>query len=150
VTATIKVFLRRSIVSLISKLILLVRIERVKIKKWKWALLITGLAIGLSGCSTVATAPTGFPKLLGVNGASVLGTGKTITDHVVSFTTGKNCSTVRKNTGHHYCEEDELAVPDNVFCYTTLGDVTCYDRPAPSRERKRIIGKNPAGASSVR
>ena len=124
--------------------------ERVEIKKWGRLLLITGLAMGLSGCSAVATAPTGFPKLLGVNGATVIGTGKTITDHVVSFTTGKNCSTVRKNTGHHYCEEDELAVPDNVFCYTTLGDVTCYDRPAPPRERKRIIGKIPAGAGPAR
>ena len=121
-----------------------------KIRKWGRPLLITGLAIGLAGCSAVATAPTGFPKILGVNGASVIGTGKTITDHVVSFTTGKNCSTVRKNTGRHYCEEDELVVPDNVFCYTTLGDVTCYDRPAPLLERKRIIGKIPAGAGPVR
>ena len=124
--------------------------ERVIIKKWGPPLIITGLAMGLSGCSAVATAPTGFPKLLGVNGASVIGTGKTITDHVVSFTTGKNCSTVRKNTGHHYCEEDELTVPDNVFCYTTLGDVTCYDRPTPPRERKHIIGKIPAGAGPAR
>ena len=124
--------------------------KRVKIKKWGRPLLITGLAIGVAGCSAVATAPTGFPKILGVNGASVIGTGKTITDHVVSFTTGKNCSTVRKDTGRHYCEEDEIAVPDNVFCYTTLGDVTCYDRPAPLRERKRIIGKIPAGAGPVR
>ena len=104
-------------------------------------------AVWLLGCGNCADR---FPKLLGVNGASVIGTGKTITDHLVSFTTGKNCSTVRKNTGHHYCEEDELAVPDNVFCYTTLGDVTCYDRPAPPRERKRIIGKIPAGAGPAR
>ena len=120
------------------------------IKKWGRPLLITGLAIGLSGCSAVATAPTGFPKLLGVNGVSVIGTGKTITDHVVSFTSGKNCSTVRKNTGRHYCEEDEVAVPDNVFCYTTLGDITCYDQPVPPVESKRTIGQIPAGAGPVR
>ena len=124
--------------------------ERVIKKNWGLPLLITGAAVAVSSCSAVATAPAGFPQLLGVNGVSVVGTGKTITDHVVSFTTGKNCSTVRKNTGRHYCEEDEVAAPENVFCYTTLGDVSCYDRPAPPRERKRIIGKIPAGAGPVR
>ena len=120
------------------------------IKKKEWPPLVAGLAMALSGCSAASTAPTNFPHLLGVNGASVIGTGKTITDHVVSFTSGKNCSTIRRNTGHHYCEEDEVAVPDNVFCYTTLGDITCYNRPAPLAESKRFIGKIPAGAGPVR
>ena len=120
------------------------------IKECRRPLLITTLVMGLSGCSAATTAPTSFPQLLGVNGASVIGTGKTIADHVVSFASGKNCSSVRKNTGRHYCEEDEVAVPDNVFCYTTLGDITCYDRPAPSGESKRTIGQIPAGAGPVR
>ena len=120
------------------------------INNWTRPLLITGVVASISACSAAATAPTSFPQLLGVNGISVVGTGKTIADHVVSFTSGKNCSTVRKNTGRHYCEEDEVAVPDNVFCYTTLGDITCYDRPAPSGESKRTIGQIPAGAGPLR
>ena len=120
------------------------------INNWTRPMLITGVVASISACSAAATAPTSFPQLLGVNGISVVGTGKTIADHVVSFTSGKNCSTVRKNTGRHYCEEDEVAVPDNVFCYTTLGDITCYERPVPSGESKRTIGQTPAGARPLR
>jgi len=122
-----------------------------KIKNfWARPLLLAFLAGGLSACSAAATAPTTFPQFLGLEGATVVGTGKTVADHIVSFTTGKNCSTVRKNTGRHYCEEDEVAPPENVFCYSTLGDVTCYDRPAPHGETKRHVGKVVPGSGPAR
>ena len=122
----------------------------IKIKIWARPLLLTGMAAGLAACSAAATAPTSFPQFLGLEGATVVGTGKTMTDHIVSFTTGKDCSTIRKNTGRHYCEEDEVAVPDNVFCYSTLGDVTCYERPAPFGETKRAVGKVAPGSGPPR
>ena len=117
---------------------------------WAQLLLITGLFSCLSACSTVSTTSNNLPQLIGIQGAAVVGTGKTVTDHIVSFATGKDCSTIRKNTGRHYCEEDEVAVPDKVFCYTTLGDVTCYERPAPYGETKRKVGKIPPGAGPPR
>ena len=117
---------------------------------WVSPLAVIGLYASLSACSAVTTAPSGFPQMMGIEGATVVGTGKTITDHIVSFTTGKNCSTIRKNIGLHYCEEDEIAVPDNVFCYTTLGDITCYERPVPYSDNKRQVGQIPSGAGPSR
>ena len=104
--------------------------------------------VGASGCTeTAATAPSffPFPQAMGLEGAAVLSTGKTISDHIVSFSTGKNCSTVRKNIGQHYCEEDEVENPDEVFCYNTLGNVTCYASPAPHGETQRHLGQTPGG-----
>ena len=104
--------------------------------------------VGTSGCAeTAKTAPSffPFPQAMGLDGAAVLSTGKTISDHIVSFSTGKNCSTVRKNIGQHYCEEDEVGNPDEVFCYNTLGNVTCYASPAPHGETQRHLGQSPGG-----
>ena len=110
--------------------------------------ILIGTVVGVSGCTqTAATAPSFFPvpHALGIAGAAVLSTGKTISDHIVSFSTGKNCSTVRKNIGQHYCEEDEVENLDEVFCYNTLGNVTCYASPAPHGETQRHLGQTPGG-----
>ena len=112
-----------------------------------------GILVILSSCTgTEAVTPSFFPvpQAIGVDGASVLSTGKTISDHIVSFATGKNCSTVRTNIGQHYCEEDEVAVPDEVYCYNTLGDVSCYALPAPHGENYRHLGQIPNRHNSPR
>lgn len=88
--------------------------------------------IVLSGCSSYV------PGYAQVEGAIVIGTEKTLSDHIVSFTSGKNCSTVRKEKGMTYCEEDELQVRQNIYCYKTLATVTCYDRPDPNPGRQRV------------
>ncbi len=96
----------------------------------------------LSGCSGSSAYMANLPKMLGIEGATMVGTGKTISDHIVSFATGKSCSTVRKNTGRHYCEEDEVAVPHPIYCYSTLGDVSCYAEPRPFGQSQIHIGQN--------
>ncbi|MEE2698357.1 MAG: hypothetical protein VX923_01515 [Pseudomonadota bacterium] len=85
----------------------------------------------LKGC-------TAFPGMTQLQGAVVIGTDKTIEDHVMSFTSGKNCSLIRKEKGLTYCEEDEPKIMQNIFCYKTLGSVTCYDRPDSNVSRNRI------------
>jgi hypothetical protein len=112
--------------------------------------LVLALAFFLTACSAASTAPTMFPQMLGVEGVTVIGTGKTISDHVVSFTSGKNCSTVRKNTGRHYCEEDEVTTPEEVYCYNTLGNVSCYAQPAPHGEPSDFLGHVKSGAPPAR
>ncbi|MEE2746487.1 MAG: hypothetical protein VX617_06365 [Pseudomonadota bacterium] len=97
--------------------------------------------VSLSCCGGAATTPTQMPQMMIIDGATVVGTGKTISDHIVSFTTGKDCSTLRKNTGRHYCEEDEVMPQKEVFCYNTLGQVSCYTEPAPHGERESHLGK---------
>ena len=63
----------------------------------------------LGGCSAIP----GFAQL---QGAFVVGTDKTIEDHIISLTSGKNCSSVRKEKGMTYCEEDEPQVKQNIYC----------------------------------
>lgn len=92
---------------------------------------VLALLVVLCGCSA-------FPTYGPVEGAFVIGTDKTMTDHVISIASGKNCSTVRKEKGLTYCEEDEPQIKQNIFCYRTLADVTCYDRPDPNPGRKRV------------
>ena len=106
-------------------------------------IIVVGTTIVLLSCAGTTAAPTYLPQMMGIEGATVVGTGKTISDHIVSLATGKNCSTARKNTGKHYCEEDAVAVPDEVFCYNTLGDVSCYASPAPHGENQRHLGQTP-------
>lgn len=63
---------------------------------------------------------------------SLMGTDKTVGDHVISLASGKDCSTVREQQGQAYCKEDQLPPPKpNIYCYRNLGDVTCYDKPLP-------------------
>ena len=75
-----------------------------------------------------------------VETASIMATKKTMGDHAVSIYSGKNCSTVRTEKGLPYCEEDEVEAISDVYCYRTLGNVTCYDRPAPHNGRQQRIG----------
>ncbi|MEX2450179.1 MAG: hypothetical protein WD407_04925 [Rhodospirillales bacterium] len=59
-------------------------------------------------------------------------TGKTLSDHAVSFGSGKDCSTTRYQNGLTYCKEDEKDLKQTgLYCYPTLGAATCYDRPNP-------------------
>ena len=89
----------------------------------------------LAGCSAVP----GFAQIQGV---SVIGTDKTLEDHVISLTSGKNCSSIRKEKGLTYCEEDEPKVNPNIYCYKTLAEVTCYDRPDPYGGRQKKMGED--------
>ena len=85
----------------------------------------------LGGCSAV-------PGYAQVQGIFVVGTDKTMEDHVVSLVSGKNCSIVRTEKDMTYCEEDEVTIKQNLFCYKTLASVTCYDRPDPNPGRRRV------------
>ena len=83
------------------------------------------------------------PPLAAVEGASAWWTGKTVSDQVISFATGKNCSTVRRETGRTYCEEDEPNPMPAVYCYRTIAKITCYDRPDPYNDgRVQRVDRN--------
>lgn len=89
----------------------------------------------LAACSAV-------PQLVGIEGVSTIITDKTLTDQIVSYASGKDCSTVRKERGLTYCVEDELDPQPLVYCYRTLGRASCYDRPDPYNGRQRRLGDN--------
>jgi len=82
------------------------------------------------------------PPIAAVEGSMAVVTGKPLSDYVVSIASGKKCSTVRTNSGRTYCEEDEINATPKVWCYRTIGRVSCYDRPDPYDGNQRKIGVN--------
>ncbi|MEO5336718.1 MAG: hypothetical protein H7841_07490 [Magnetospirillum sp. WYHS-4] len=94
----------------------------------------------VTGCGVVSSGAA--PGLGQAEVASVMVSKKTITDHVVSYMSGKNCTFMRSNQGLTYCEEDEKFPKPPVYCYKTLGQVTCYDRPDPFDPRTQKLGEN--------
>ena len=62
----------------------------------------------IAGCSAV-------PGFAQVQGVSVIGTDKTLEDHVISLASGKNCSTVRREKGLTYCVEDEPKIKPKII-----------------------------------
>ena len=99
---------------------------------------------------TVCLLMTGCVGIVGAEGVSVMATDKTVVDHVISLSSGKNCSTIRKDLGMTYCEEDEVGVQDEVYCYRTLGRVNCFAVPAPHGESQPTVGHIPASAPPPR
>ena len=105
--------------------------------------LITCVCLTLNGCGPLTATPGTFNLISGqAELLSIVGTKKTITDHVISLASGKNCSAVRRERGLHYCEEDVPSVKPNIYCYKTIGRVTCYDRPDPNTNGGRVLGNN--------
>lgn len=83
-----------------------------------------------------------LPPIVVVEGVSAVSSGKTFSDHVVSYASGMNCDTTRVDTGRTYCEEDEPNPTPKVWCYRTIGKVVCYDRSDPYKGNQRKMGNN--------
>lgn len=94
------------------------------------------LAMGVSGCIGQV------PPLAAAEGVASVASGRPLTDHIISFASGKNCSIKRIHMGLTYCVEDEPNPSPNVYCYRTLGEITCYDHPDPYRDGQPRVGNN--------
>ena len=99
----------------------------------------------VSACSNFySIAPRPLIKTVGnfsiISAGVLMATDKTLGDHYASYTTGKNCSSVRLEQGRTYCREDEPNPIPTVHCYRTIGDVTCYAEPDPARRPDERIG----------
>jgi len=103
------------------------------------ALAMLGVA-GLTACGPVVGA--GVPGVAQIDALTVVGTDKSIVDHVVSYSSGKDCSYVYIEKGNRYCKEDEPVIKPQVYCYRTLANMTCYERPDPHANGQREIGNN--------
>lgn len=91
-------------------------------------------------CVTASACSDGYlglanpaSRLFILDSAVVIGTDKTLADHVTSYKLSKDCSTVRAEQGRTYCREDEPNPLGNQHCYQTLGDVVCYSAADPNR-----------------
>jgi hypothetical protein len=102
-------------------------------------LMIWFVLLFIGGCSMVAESPLNMKGMMAVDGMTVVSTGKTISDHFISYTSGKNCSTVRRQIGQNFCEEDDLSEPEEIYCYNSLGDVNCFGTPQPFGQGNKTI-----------
>lgn len=85
---------------------------------------LAAMALTVSSCAAISG---------GATVASLMATKKTIMDHVVSFATEQDCSTIAFERGEPYCRDPNAPPPvEPVYhCYRTLGEVTCYTTPDP-------------------
>ena len=83
-----------------------------------------GAAAFAGGCTAVST---------GASVVSLMATKKTLTDHVVSFATDMDCSTIALERGGSYCSDPDAAPPPQPLhhCYRSLGEITCYEAEDP-------------------
>lgn len=89
--------------------------------------------IALSACT---------PQMIVGDLMSVIVTDKTIDDHIVSYASNKDCSTVRTELGMTYCKEDALKqTGPKMHCYNELGKVTCYKQPEIDTARNQVEDK---------
>jgi len=69
-----------------------------------------------------------------LDGISVINTQKTLDDHLVSWISGDDCSTLRAMHGEPYCQPEPAKVPmitRTSYCYKNLAGTTCYTQPLP-------------------
>ena len=100
------------------------------------------LILSLSGCGFATTGP----GLVALTLTSISTTKKTPSDHLVSWLSGDDCSSVAMSQGKDYCKPrikpgegpdgvpldgDLSAENTGPYCYRTIGTVTCYSRPDP-------------------
>ena len=102
----------------------------------------TGFAAVLVLMGAMATAACDLGTLGGAEAISIMGTDKTVVDHIVSIGSGKDCSTIRREQGRTYCVEDEVQINQNIHCYKSIGSVTCYDRPDPYNMGHARVDRN--------
>ena len=93
-------------------------------------LLLCTALLGLSACGIPGTV------VIGASLASFIHTDKTVGDHVASWATDKDCSLLYAADDKDYCqplespEKGQVAFMNStLYCYRTLGGVSCYDRP---------------------
>ena len=91
------------------------------------------------GCSAVTNTPLDMKGVMAIDGMAVVTTGKTVSDHAISYAIGKNCSTIRRKIGQNFCEEDDLSEPEEIYCYNTLGNVNCFSVSQPFGQGRRTI-----------
>lgn len=76
---------------------------------------------------------------------SVINTKKTLADHLATWITGKDCSTVRAQREGVWCVDWPGPPPprQQVYCYASIARPSCYSQPY-NQGNDRLIGFVPA------
>ena len=112
------------------------------------------LVLGVAGCGAMV-ANDGFETKLSkvknpmvwtnLEVASLIITKKTMLDHLATWVTGRDCSTVRANRVGAYCVDwpEGPTPPEQVYCYSSIGRPTCNSQPY-TQGNDHLIGFVPA------
>ncbi len=107
-------------------------------------LFICASLLGLSGCG----GDIGL-VMMGGSLATLIHTDKTVVDHAVGLSTGRDCSVLYLARDEPYCKPSVPIEPGQVaymtgalYCSRTLGGVSCYDRPdyTASSQTRLVFG----------
>lgn len=76
---------------------------------------------------------------------SIINTKKTLGDHVATWVTGKDCSTIRAEREGVWCVDwpGPPPPPQQVYCYASLAKPSCFAQPY-NEGNDRLIGFIPA------
>ncbi len=95
-------------------------------------------ALLLSGCTMTEA------MLASASIATFVQTDKTMTDHVVSYVSGDDCSILHTQDGGEYCRDTtegpkDASVAQQTYCYRTLGGIDCYMQEDPKASSTQVI-----------
>lgn len=109
-------------------------------------LLVAGCAfLGPNGIETEMSQGGNIYGLTNLEVLSVINTKKTLGDHVATWITGKDCSTIRAQREGAWCVDWPAppAPPQQVYCYASIARPSCYSQPY-NEGNDRLIGFVPA------
>lgn len=105
------------------------------------------LLLGLSACEGA-----GAFALAGASLVSFVHTDKTLTDHAASWVMEEDCSIMHSADNEPYCQSaEEIAAGEGdadaelagsqsaLYCYRTLGEITCHNRPDPLASEQALV-----------
>ncbi len=92
--------------------------------------------------TSLAMAACADPASLAMSGASVVtavDSGKTVSDHAMSFLTGDDCSFLNSLRGGAWCQPilADPPPPPNQVCYKSIAAMTCYPVENPHETASR-------------
>ncbi len=95
-------------------------------------------AVLLSGCGTSEAL------MASASIATFVQTDKTMTDHVVSYIYGEDCSVLYTEDGGDYCRDETYGQADDKvvqqsYCYRTIGGIDCYVQEDPKASEDQAI-----------
>ncbi|MBF0324329.1 hypothetical protein [Magnetospirillum moscoviense] len=101
--------------------------------------------VGREGIETEVAAVGDFNLFMNLEVLSVINTRKTMGDHVATWITGKDCSTVRAQREGVWCVDWPAppSPPAQVYCYASIAKPSCYSQPY-NEGNDRLIGFVPA------
>jgi hypothetical protein len=92
----------------------------------------------LAACNPYQTA-----GLVALNAISYLETDKGVGDHIMSKMMHKDCAADRIVKDGKMCRDDDTATlvaqQAPVYCYRTLGEITCYSTPDPYKAGAEMV-----------